>query len=73
MIKILAMKLNKIKVIYIETITHPNRIAHFTDGSVDPITQTAGASFTARDISSSIRLTDNASSQQAEAVAMAGA
>jgi len=57
----------------IAAITPPGSRTYFTDGSVDPLNHTAGAGFAARDATQSMRVTDNASSLQAEAVAIMGA
>ena len=57
----------------IATITPPGSLTYYTDGSVDPLTHTAGAGFAARDATISMRVTDNASSLQAEVVAIMGA
>ena len=54
----------------IEQITPPGSITYYTDGSVDPINHTAGAGFATKDTTASIRVTDNASTLQAETVAI---
>ncbi|XP_069993571.1 uncharacterized protein [Penaeus vannamei] len=54
----------------IDQITPPGIITYYTDGFVDPINHTAGAGFTTRHTTASIRVTDNASILQAEMFAI---
>ena len=58
---------------FITELTPPGSITYFTDGSVDPISHTAGAGFVGDNAAVSLRVSDNASSLQAEAVAIMGA
>ena len=58
---------------HMAAITPPGSSTYFTDGSVDPDTNVAGAGFTCGNVATPIRVPGKVSSLQAEAVAIMGA